>query len=87
MNGLSDPGTGGSVAGRLPFGKKVPVQPSETAAEAIVLFVVVKPTVRSNAEKFMVGSELTVTMSEMGGAETYVVPATVRLAVPELEEY
>jgi hypothetical protein len=44
----------------------MPDQPSDTDAATIVLFVLVKPTVRSNAEKSMLESELTVTISEMG---------------------
>jgi hypothetical protein len=75
MKGSSDPGIGGSAAGRLPSGKKMPGQPSDTDAATTVLSVLIKPTVRSNAEKFMLGSELTVTISVMGweGEETYVV--------------
>jgi|HubBroStandDraft_3_1064219.scaffolds.fasta_scaffold1194776_1 hypothetical protein len=85
--GSNDPGIGGSAAGKLPFGKNMPVQPSETDAATIVLFALVKPTIRSNAEKSMLESELTVTTSEMGPDEVYVVPPSVRLAVPEPEEY
>ena len=53
--------------------RQMPFQPSDTPAPAIVLFVVVKLTTRSNAEKSKLESELTVTMSEMGPEEVYVV--------------
>ena len=85
--GSNDPGIGGSAAGRLPFGKKMPVQRRDTDAATTVLFVLTKPTVRSKAEKLMLESELTVTVSKMGPEEVYVVCPIVRLAVPEPEEY
>jgi len=67
--GLDAPEIDGSVEGKLPFGKKFPDQSSDTVAAATVLVVLSKLTVISNDEKFMLGSEPTVTINKMGGEE------------------
>jgi hypothetical protein len=92
MKGLEAPEPDGSAAGKLPFGKKFPDQPSDTDAAATVPFVLTKLASISNVEKVMLGSSPTVRSRSVGGeaAGVYFVWPTVKLAVPaspELEEY
>ena len=62
----TDPENGGSVAGRLPFGKRIPVQSPFSVAETIVLLAVTKPTLSTRSEKLILGVELTVRTRIMG---------------------
>ncbi len=64
-----DPEIDGNEVGKLPFGNKIPDQPTDNEAAATVLLVLMKPTVRAMSEKFKLPLELTEIISVRGGDE------------------